>query len=114
MAQKDPDSDRRSYERIPARVEVRFDEKVDAAKAFRAYSLNLSAGGLCFRTKREYQLGELLTLSLLIEGEKYSVKGIVAWIRGDAVGIRFEDVPPADRARLQDVVETLKNNLRSR
>ena len=38
-------ANRRSHERVAATFDVRFEEKQDAARALRAYSLNLSAGG---------------------------------------------------------------------
>ncbi len=99
-------SDRRTSERIAARIEVRFTEPGHAARALRAYSLNLSAGGLCLRTRRRYELGAVLELQLDVAGEAWRLEGAVAWVRDGAIGVRFENVNPADRARLQALLQT--------
>jgi uncharacterized protein (TIGR02266 family) len=99
--------ERRSYPRVPARIEIHFAHPEDAARTLRAYSVNLSAGGLCVLTKRPYALGTALQLALQIDGEAYALQGVVAWVRKGAIGIRFENVSPGDRQRLQAVVNTL-------
>lgn len=101
-------SERRGEERIPARVEVRFQEATQAARALRAYSLNFSVGGLCLRSTRRYEVGATLKLSLAVEGEQFELTGAVAWVRDGAVGLRFEDVAPADRERLEAIVGQLR------
>lgn len=101
-------NDRRVAQRIPARVEVRFEEATDAARALRAYSLNLSVGGLCVRTSRRYEVGATLKLSIGVEGEQYDVNGVVAWVRDGAVGIRFEKLSVEDRQRLEALVASLR------
>ena len=101
-------SDRRVHERVPARVEVRFGEAGEAARALRAYSLNFSAGGLCLLSERHYEVGATLELELNIAGEGYKFDGVVAWVRGGAVGVRFENVSPMDQARLRALVESLR------
>lgn len=104
----DDSAERRHEERIPARVEVRFQEATQAARALRAYSLNFSAGGLCLRTSRRYEVGATLKLSMLVEGEQFDLSGAVAWVRDGAVGLRFEDVSPQDRKRLEGIVAQLR------
>lgn len=106
-------AERRVFERIPAKVEVRFNENVAAAKAFQAYSLNFSAGGLCVRTKRAYEHGEQVDLTLQIQDETFTLEGVVSWIRGDVIGVRFEKVSKETRLKLQEVVEVLKENLKT-
>ena len=100
-----PIVERRADERVVARIEVRFKGLAEAARAFRAYSLNLSAGGLCLKTRRQYQVGERLSLSLTLEKQEYHLTGVVAWERSGAVGVRFENVTSEDRQRLGEVVE---------
>ncbi len=102
------ESDRRVFERVPARVEVRFEEPGQAARALKAYSLNFSAGGLCLLSERHYEVGATLKLELDVAGEHYRFDGVVAWVRGGAVGVRFENVSPPDQARLRALVETLR------
>jgi uncharacterized protein (TIGR02266 family) len=102
------DDDRRSSERVPARVEVRFHEPAHAARALRAYSLNLSAGGLCLRTERTYELGAPLKVALVIAGQPLELDAAVAWVRGGAVGVRFENLTARDRQLLESLVLSLK------
>lgn len=97
-------AERRQFERFAARIEVRFGHASDAARAFRAYSLNLSVGGLCLRTQKRYELGELLRLELDVQSESFLLKGVVAWVRDGAIGVRFEDVGEEDRERLTRIV----------
>ncbi|ADO72667.1 TIGR02266 family protein [Stigmatella aurantiaca] len=101
---------RRAEERIPARFEVRFAHKQDAAKALRAYSLNISAGGLCLRTRKAYDVGSPVSVEMLVDGETFQLQGIIAWVRDEeeAIGVRFTDVSEGDRLRLQRVVQNIK------
>jgi uncharacterized protein (TIGR02266 family) len=103
-----PENDRRNDERVIARVDVRFQESSQAVRAFRAYSLNFSVGGLCLKTRRRYEVGSELQLALTVEGEEFSLTGVVAWERGGAIGVRFENVDSADRKRLSDLVSRFK------
>ena len=100
--------ERRQADRIPARVEVHFRHGADAAKAFRAYSLNFSVGGLCIRTQRNYENGAVLQLALEVDGHHYDLEGVVAWIRGGFIGVRFQNVSPEDRSRLAKLTEALR------
>ena len=97
--------ERRADERVVARVEVRFKEADEAARALRAYSLNLSVGGLCLKTRRHYRVGERLSLSLTFSSQEYQLTGVVDWERGGAIGVRFENLSPEDRDRLTKLVE---------
>ncbi len=107
-------SNRRTYERVFARFDVRFQDVQDAARALRAYSLNLSAGGLCLRTQRSYDVGSRVRLAMTVDGEDFDLQGLVAWVRDDAeaIGVRFVDLTEDDRARLQRVVSTYTRELR--
>ncbi|MBX7101967.1 MAG: PilZ domain-containing protein [Myxococcaceae bacterium] len=99
--------DRRREQRVQAKVEVRFTAVKDAARALNAFSINFSAGGLCLRTKTPRTLGERLQLGLTIDGQQFDLAGTVAWIKGDAIGVRFEEVGPKDRDRLERVARSL-------
>lgn len=101
--------DRRQSERIPARVEVRFKQPAQAARALRAYSLNLSVGGLCLKTDRHYEVGAPLKLTLDTGGETFDLTGVVAWVRGGAIGVRFENMAEDQRQRLEALVGMLKS-----
>jgi uncharacterized protein (TIGR02266 family) len=100
-------ADRRIDSRYAARFDVRFTRSKDAARALNAFSTNFSAGGLCLRAHQAYELGEALKLDVTIEGYTYSLDGVVAWMRGDAVGVRFVNLRPEIRQRLETVARTL-------
>ncbi len=100
-------ADRRREERLGAHFDVRFHRATDAARALNAFSVNFSAGGLCVRTRSQYAVGEQLTMSLTIEGQTFELACVVAWVRGEAVGVRFVQVHPDDRKRLEVVAKSL-------
>ena len=100
-------SERRHEPRLGARVAVKFHAVEHAAKALSTFSLNISSGGLCLRTKNAHAVGDALALSITIEGEAFELKGVVAWTKADVIGIRFVDLTPTDRARLEAVAKVL-------
>jgi uncharacterized protein (TIGR02266 family) len=100
--------ERRKNERISTRIEVHFKAPPDAARALRAYSLNFSIGGLCIKTGRQYEVGEKLALNLKVAGQEFNIEAAVSWLRPGAVGVRFIDVPVKDRARLEELMSTLR------
>ena len=103
-------ANRRAHERVTATFDVRFQDNEDAARALRAYSLNLSAGGLCLRTRRSYDVGAPVRLQMTVSGEDFELDGIISWVRDDAeaIGVRFVGVSEADQLRLQRVVSSFK------
>ena len=103
-------ANRRAHERVTATFDVRFQDAPDAARALRAYSLNLSAGGLCLRTRRSYDVGAHVRLAMTVSGEDFDLEGIISWVRDDAeaIGVRFVGVSDEDQARLQRVVASFK------
>lgn len=100
-------AERRNDPRYAARVEVNFISATDAAKAFRAWSMNFSTGGLCLRMKQEREVGDRFHVSLTIEGEPFEIEAVVAWARGDTVGLRFLNLATHDRDRLESVAKSL-------
>jgi hypothetical protein len=102
-------SDRRREERIPARIEIHFSRAKDAAKAFKAYSVNFSPGGLCVRMKTPHPLGDRLSIKLVVGGEEFDLEGVVSWARGTVTGMRFDGLSADDRGRLERVAEVLRN-----
>ncbi len=100
--------ERRLDERVAGRVEVRFHEVADAARALRAYSVNLSVGGICLRTQKDYAVGTELALTLIVHGEPIELTGVVAWRRNGAIGVRFTNRSP----EVQRKLEALKQSLR--
>lgn len=103
-------ANRRADERVAARFEVRFEQMQDAARALRAYSLNISTGGLCLRTRKAYDVGAHVRLSMAIEGKEFHLDGLIAWVRDEAevIGVRFTGMSDEDRVRLQGMVDSLR------
>ena len=100
-------AERRADIRIGAKVAVKFRALAEAAKALNTFSVNFSAGGLCLRTKAPHTNGDRMELSITIDGELFELKGVVAWVKADVAGIRFEGVSPKDRERLELVAKIL-------
>lgn len=100
-------SERRRETRIPARVELHFSQAAEAAKAFKAFSVNFSPGGLCVRMKPGHQIGDRLALTMEVEGQAFTLEAVVQWIRGPVAGVRFDGVTAEDRERLERVAEVL-------
>src|SRR4051812_4881472 len=100
LASLAPPVERCQHLRMPARVEIRFEEEAAAARALRAYSLNFSVGGLCLRTQRDYAVGAPLQVALSVEKMEFRLAATVAWVRPGAVGLRFDEVSEDDRLRL--------------
>src|SRR5262249_9097647 len=100
--------ERRASERVVARIDVRFSEPEQAARALRAYSLNLSVGGLCLRTRKNYEVGSVLQLSMTVDEHDDHLKGRVAWAHRGAIGVRFEELDAKDRERLAALVARFK------
>ena len=101
-------AERRRETRFGTRIDVRFARLADAARALNAFSLNFSAGGLCLRTKVPHELGERLEIDVTVEGHQFQLEGEVAWVRGEAMGVRFVNVRPPDRERLEAVARALE------
>ena len=99
--------ERRSDPRYAAHFDVRFDRVKEAARAFKVYSINFSSGGLCLRTSGSYAVGEALSLDLTIEGGLFQLDAVVSWARGEVVGVRFVNLLPAQRERLERVARVI-------
>ena len=99
--------ERRIDPRFTAHFDVRFSRASDAARALNAFSINFSSGGLCLRSKAHYSLGEALSLSVTVEGDLFELEGVVAWVRGDAVGVRFVNLKAPVRQKLEAVARVL-------
>jgi uncharacterized protein (TIGR02266 family) len=97
-------SERREFDRVPARFGVRFKAMEDAARAIKAYSVNFSVGGICLKTRRSYEVGHPLELTLDVGGKEFKVDGVVAWTRKGVVGVRFTGLEHAARNELMKLV----------
>lgn len=100
-------AERRRDPRVGARFEVAFKHAHDAAKAFKTFSVNFSAGGLCLRSQRPHAVGEVVELHLTVDGQDFEISGTVQWTRAGVVGVRFVDVQAETRTRLAEVARTM-------
>jgi Tfp pilus assembly protein PilZ len=100
--------ERRRDERIAARFALRFAARQQAARALRAYSINISASGLCIKTDRKYEVGMLMWLHMEVSEEVFDLEARVAWVRTGAIGVRFFNVPADVQKRLQHVVDEFR------
>lgn len=100
-------SERRQQARYAARFDVRFSRAQDAARALKTFSVNFSSGGLCVRSASQWAPGEPVAIDLTIEGEQFDLEGVVAWARGDVVGLRFVNLAPPVRRKLEAVAQGL-------
>jgi c-di-GMP-binding flagellar brake protein YcgR len=108
-------AERRRDVRIGAKVAVKFQAQAEAAKALSAFSINFSTGGLCLRTRVPHVVGERLQLTITIDADVLQLVGVVAWVKADVIGIRFVEVGPKDRDRLEALSKLLsKTNPTSR
>ena len=97
--------ERRRQQRVAARFQVRFEAPEEAARALRAYSINVSVGGLCLKTGRAYGVGVALLLHMQVGDDKFDLDARVAWVRPGVIGVRFMHVPPDVQLRLDRVVD---------
>lgn len=84
-------------------LEVGFASSIDAA---RAWSRDLSAGGIALQTTSRLPVGTQLQLVLHIPAfdEPLEVEGEVAWSRDDAMGIAFRSLAPEAERRIRELV----------
>lgn len=101
-------ADRRREQRIPARVEVRFEEAGQAARALKAFTTNVSSGGVCVKTQATYPLGHRLALQLQIADQRLELTAAVCWVRQEAVGLRFVDLSDEHRKTIGALVDSLR------
>jgi uncharacterized protein (TIGR02266 family) len=102
--------DRRTTDRVPVDMEVVFADR----NAFRkAWSKDISGGGLMVETDAEVEVGRELTIHLHIGGDK-SIDATcdVVWCRHNptgsklrrTVGFRFKGVDDATTERIHDII----------
>jgi len=102
------ENEQRAQKRVSTKLEVRFASTAEAARVFKTYSLNLSPGGMCIRSVRRHQPGELIWVSLLINGQKFELKARVAWSKENVMGVRFEGMSSAEKLRLESMLWPVK------
>ncbi len=89
--------------RAPVALEVQFGDAADAA---RAYTRDISTGGLAISTSRPLPQGTRVNIQVKVPGLSESVRalGEVVWSRPDAMGIAFHTIEPGVHSRLKQLV----------
>jgi uncharacterized protein (TIGR02266 family) len=89
--------------RATVALEVQFGGAADAA---RAYTRDISAGGLALSTEKPLPQGTRVNLQVKVPGMAESVRalGSVVWSRPGAMGIAFETIEPEAHSRLKQLV----------
>ena len=107
----DDPADKRIHRRVPFVLRVAYG---GGARAWDATE-NVSEGGLFIQTDQDFEVGEVVPVSLSFPGllDPVEILGIVAWVRASrdghpsGVGIRVEGA--ADRKRLERLVSMSAN-----
>ena len=101
-----PGAERRQTPREGIKLGVRFTSAQELARAVHASTKNIGMGGLCLLTRRAYETGTALDVTIeLGGGETMQVAATVAWSRpGKAIGVRFLKLDDAQRARLERLI----------
>ena len=89
-------------------MEVRFEEAGQAARALKAFTTNVSSGGVCVKTQATYPLGHRLALQLQIADQRLELTAAVCWVRQEAVGLRFVDLSDEHRKTIGALVDSLR------
>lgn len=105
--------ERRDFHRIPQAVEGRYRVSGHFGALGSSMTLvNISAGGLRFRSEEQLEKNALLEVEMKIPSfrEPLIVKGRVAWSTLQAsgvaeTGVEFLDVPPEIRYRIDSIVQ---------
>ena len=89
--------------RAPVALEVQFGDAADAA---RAYTRDISTGGLALSTNKPLPKGTRVNIQVKVPGLSESVRalGEVVWSRPDAMGIAFQTIEPGVHSRLKQLV----------
>jgi uncharacterized protein (TIGR02266 family) len=99
-------AERRQAVRESIKLGVRFTTAQELARAVHASTKNIGMGGLCLLTRKSYEAGTPLSVTIeLGGGETMQVAATVAWSRpGKAIGVRFMELDDAQRERLARLV----------
>ena len=100
-------------ERIPKTLSIRFKDRQSFIKA---YSENISPGGLFIRTEKPLKQGEVFFLKLQLPeiADPMEVKCEVAWARKQVedsanrpsgMGIKFTEISDRDRSNIKEYIK---------
>lgn len=107
-----PPSSRRKSLRVPAELEVEFQ---DAGGFQRAYLRNISEGGVYIATKLELKMGDRFALTIVVRDPEHTLNlpVEVVWVNKTpspssglepGVGVAWLALPPEDKAVIKSIV----------
>jgi type IV pilus assembly protein PilZ len=110
------EEDERSEERISATFKVSYGSYNEFITE---YTRDVSKGGIFIKTKRHYEVNEIVDLSLIVPGidDPLKIKGEVVHIKiqivpdeDEGVGVKFIEINPESRKALIDFMKSYNNS----
>ncbi len=104
--------ERRVFVRIPVGIDLTYQVKEGLTPPRLGLTEDLSLGGMRFRPLERMEAGQRISVTLDFPKQgKAILHGLVVWSRevpiqagGYQAGVRWDDIPPADQARLNAFV----------
>ena len=99
--------EKRRSPRTPFNIRVKY-ATVDAL--FADFTRNINEGGLFIETSEPCPVDTVVSLDFELPGDTAPVctRGRVVWVSDEGMGIEFEDLDAAARARINNLVRDLK------
>jgi c-di-GMP-binding flagellar brake protein YcgR len=109
--------ERRSFPRVPQPMDARYRPILDMGASWHHMTVvNISAGGVRFRSDEPVEPGSPLELHVQLPGlrEPLALKGAAVWSTLQAsgvseTGVEFQDVSPEQQLQIDDVVRFLRS-----
>ena len=109
-------ANRRTSQRLPIRVLVEYEHREDFCND---YTANMAIGGMFIKTEAPLELGTRFRLRFQVPGrtEPIDTLAVVRWCIEPSsagplhpgMGIRFDDLSPADEAAVQGMLEAYED-----
>ena len=99
-------SERRRFRRVPMPAQIQAEA---GGEAYAVQAENISVGGMLLRAGRTLEENQKVTLRFTLPGTKKEIRitGTVLHVSPDAfMGVRFENLSPADEAAIKQFVES--------
>ena len=100
--------EKRRSPRTPFNIRVRYATVDDL---FSDFARNINEGGMFIETSEPCPVDTVVSLDFELPGDTAPVrtKGRVVWVDDEGMGIEFEDLDAAARARINHLVRELRN-----
>jgi uncharacterized protein (TIGR02266 family) len=99
--------EKRRSPRTPFNIRVHY-STVDAL--FADFSRNINEGGMFIETTEPCEIDTVVNLDFELPGDTAPIRtrGRVVWVSEDGMGIEFEDLDAAARARINHLIRELR------